>query len=80
MPVPIWLSAARVRDARIIGRSPRTLRVSFLDATLPAWFDVVLDRRTLLPRTLRMTAAAHFMHHRYLGYGRRLDITPPVRR
>jgi hypothetical protein len=79
VPVPVWISAARVRDARIVDRSARTLRVAFLDPALPAWFDVALDRRTLLPRTLRMTAAAHFMHHRYLGYGLRLDITPPAR-
>jgi hypothetical protein len=79
LPAPAWQSAARVRDAHLLGETPRTLHVSFVDPTLPAWFDVVHDRRTLLPRSLRMTAAAHFMRQTYLAYGKPLRIRPPAR-
>ena len=66
-----------VRDARLIGRTPRLWRVTFLDPTVPAWFDVALDRRTLRTLDVHMTAAAHFMHDRYRAFDAPLRISPP---
>jgi copper transport protein len=66
-----------VRDARLIGGTPRLWRVAFLDPTVPAWFEVTLDRRTLRTLDVHMTAAAHFMHDRYRAFNTRLRIVPP---
>jgi hypothetical protein len=41
------------------------------------WFTVRFDRRTLLPRDLRMTAAAHFMRHRYTRFNAPRRIRAP---
>jgi hypothetical protein len=77
---PLQLPAApwsRVRDARLIGAGARVWRVSFLDPTIPAWFEVALDKRTLRTLDVHMTAAAHFMHDRYSRFNAALRITPP---
>lgn len=79
VPAPLWTSAARVRNARLLSRADGSLRLSFVDPSLPAWFDVALDSRTLLPRTIRMTAPSHFMRQRYLSYNRPVAILPPGR-
>jgi copper transport protein len=76
-PEPIW--AGRVTNAYILSSTPKTYVVSFLKPIGPAWFTLVLDRRTMLPRTLRMTATAHFMHHRYGHFNAAPKIKPPVR-
>jgi hypothetical protein len=75
-PEPIW--AGQVTNAYLLSSTPSTYVVSFLKPIGPAWFTVVLDRRTMLPRTLRMTAAAHFMHHRYSDFNAAPRIKPPV--
>jgi hypothetical protein len=62
-PEPIWAGA--VTNAYILETTPTTYVVSFLKPIGPAWFTVRFDRKTLLPRHLQMTAAAHFMTHRY---------------
>jgi hypothetical protein len=77
-PTPIW--GLRPQDARLLGQTKRVAVVSFIDRSLPAWFTVSLDRRTLHPITLRMTAAAHFMHHRYTGFNDVPRIRPPTGR
>jgi hypothetical protein len=77
---PLHIPAAPwsiIRDARLIGRTPRLWRVAFLDPTIPAWFEVTLDRRTMRTLDVHMTAAAHFMHDRYLRFNTRVRITPP---
>jgi uncharacterized membrane protein len=77
---PLHIPAAPwsiIRDARLIGRTPRLWRVAFLDPTVPAWFEVALDRRTLRTLDVRMTAAAHFMHDRYVRFNEPLRIVPP---
>ena len=66
-----------IRDARLIGRTPRLWRVAFLDPTVPAWFEITLDRRTLRTLDSHMTTAAHFMHDRYMRFNAPLRITPP---
>jgi hypothetical protein len=79
-PTPIWRSAVDAHvlgSARVAGR-PVWL-VSFLDPSVPAWFTVWIEKSTFRPLELRMTAAAHFMHHRYGSFNAPLRITPPVR-
>jgi hypothetical protein len=48
-----------------------------LDPEVPAWFTGTFDRKTALPSQLRMTAAAHFMRHRYVAFNRSIKIEPP---
>jgi copper transport protein len=72
-PTPIW--GGDPQDARLLAQTKRVAVISFLDRSLPAWFTVRLDRRTLHPLSLRMTAAAHFMRHRYTAF----NDAPPIR-
>jgi hypothetical protein len=75
-PVPIW-STNRVADAHVL-RSGRGFRVvSFFNPSFPAWFTVHFDRRTLRPKSLSMTAPAHFMRHVYTSFDSSLRIVPP---
>ena len=77
---PLHLPAApwsRVRDARLLGGDARVWRVAFLDPTIPAWFEVSLEKRTLRTLDVHMTAAAHFMRDRYSRFNAPLRITPP---
>jgi copper transport protein len=76
-PVPIWQGP--ISNAYVLSQTPRVATVTFLNRRAPAWFTVHLDRRTLLPSTLRMTATAHFMHHRYSGFNAPRQIFPPQR-
>jgi hypothetical protein len=79
VPAPDWNS---VRDASVLGTSMRDGRrvdiVSFYDPTVPAWYEAELDRQTELPLWLRMTAAAHFMTHRFGGFNAPITILPPT--
>jgi len=63
---------------RIRTCSTFTGSVSFVNPSTPAWFTVAIDRATYRPLRLRMTAAAHFMTHRYLEFNRPLAIEPPA--
>ncbi|HEX6663251.1 MAG TPA: CopD family protein [Gaiellaceae bacterium] len=74
-PEPIW--AGHFTNAYLLATTPSTYVVSFLKPIGPAWFTVVLDRRTLLPRTLQMTATSHFMKHRYTRFNAPRTIRPP---
>jgi hypothetical protein len=74
-PEPIW--AGPVTNAYILETTPTTYVVSFLKPIGPAWFTVRFDRKTLLPRHLQMTAAAHFMTHRYTRFNAPPRITAP---
>jgi copper transport protein len=75
VPQPIW--GTRAFDAHLLGQDKRTYTVSFLNRSLPAWFTVRFDRKTLHPLSLEMTAAAHFMHHDYTSFDRKLVIKAP---
>ena len=72
-PEPIW--AGHSTNAYLLETTPTTYVVSFLKPTGPAWFTLRFDRRTLLPRSLSMTAPAHFMTHSY----RRFNAAPAIR-
>ncbi len=52
--------------------------LTFLDRRIPAWFRVILVRG--LPVSGEMTAAAHFMVDRYVGFDVPVDISPPPSR
>jgi len=77
-PVPFWVS---VRDAHVLGtatvRGSPVWRVSFFDPDTPAWFYVVLDRKTLRTLELRMITTAHFMHDVYGSFNATPAILPP---
>ena len=73
-PAPLW--GSRNTNARLLSRTKDSYVVSLLNRSIPAWFTISLDRK-LLPRSLDMTAAAHFMHHDYLSFNRPLQIEPP---
>jgi copper transport protein len=77
-PAPFWTSAS---DAHVIGTTRVGGRsawlVSFYDLHIPAFFTIAVDKTTLRTLDLRMTAAAHFMHHRYSSFNSRLTIKPP---
>ncbi len=76
-PDPIW--AGHSTNAYLLETTPTTYVVAFLKPTGPAWFTLRFDRRTLLPQSLRMTAPAHFMTHRYTGFNAAPRIHPPPR-
>jgi copper transport protein len=73
-PATQWTYAT---NAYVLAQTSTTTTVSFVDPTIPAWFTLSLDRRTLRPRVLRMTAAAHFMVDRYLSFNEPRAIRPP---
>jgi copper transport protein len=75
-PEPIW--AGHVTNAYLLKATRSTYVVSFLKPTGPAWFTLRLDRRTLLPRQLQMTAPAHFMTHRYKSFNAAPRIRAPA--
>jgi hypothetical protein len=79
VPQPAWGDTAV--NARLLGTGRVGARpvwiVSFVNPRTPAWFTAWIDRRTYRPLRLKMTAAAHFMHHRYIEFDRPLRITPP---
>jgi copper transport protein len=77
-PFPPW--GTRMADARLLHQKGSRVTVSWLDPEVPAWYTSTFERRTALPRELRMTAAAHFMRHRYVAYNRSIKIEPPPRR
>lgn len=75
-PEPIW--AGHFTNAFLLHTTASTYVVSFLKPIGPAWFTVTLDRRTLLPRTLHMTAPAHFMTHHYTRFNAPRVVKPPT--
>ncbi len=76
-PEPIW--AGHATNAYLLESTASTYVVSFFKPTGPVWFTVRLDRKTLLPRSLRMTAASHFMTHRYTSFNAAPKIRAPSR-
>ncbi|HZL54887.1 MAG TPA: hypothetical protein VFC22_04580 [Solirubrobacteraceae bacterium] len=73
-PSPQW---AYPVNAHVIAQTPATTTVSFADPTIPAYFTVTLDPKTLRLRVMHMTAASHFMTDTYLGFSARRAILPP---
>jgi copper transport protein len=67
----------RATNAHVLSVAGRWETVSFADPTLVAFFTLTFDRRTLRPRVLHMTAAAHFMTDSYASFSPRREIRPP---
>jgi putative copper export protein len=74
-PEPIW--AGHVTNAFLLETTASSYVVSFMKPLGPTWFTVRLDRRTLLPRELKMTTTAHFMTHIYTSFNASPRIRPP---
>jgi hypothetical protein len=79
VPQPTWgdtaMNAHVLGTGRVDGRP--VWIVSFENPSTPAWFTASIDRRTYRTLRLRMTAAAHFMRHRYVAFDRPVTIRPP---
>jgi hypothetical protein len=79
VPQPTWgdvaVNAHVVGTGRVGGRP--VWIVSFVNPTTPAWFTAWIDRGNYRTLRLHMTAAAHFMQHRYVAFDRPLRIAPP---
>jgi hypothetical protein len=67
------------KNVRVLRETKEAVTVSWNDPTTPAWYIATFDRALARPVTLRMTAAGHFMQHRYLTYNQPIRITPPKR-
>ena len=66
---PYWRSPTNVFEV-----APGVL--TFLDRSIPAWFRVQL--KDGLPHVQHMTAAAHFMVDRYVGFDGSVVVSPPT--
>jgi copper transport protein len=73
-PAPPW---THVSNARLVAQTPRTQTIAFLDRSMPAWFEVTVDRRSARPLETRMTATAHFMHQAYGAFDSAAPVRPP---
>jgi hypothetical protein len=68
---------ARFTDVHVVRESRGSRTLSWVDPAIPAWYTATFDRSSGRPRTLRMTASAHFMQHLYLAYDTPVRITTP---
>ncbi|MFL5964105.1 MAG: copper resistance CopC/CopD family protein [Gaiellaceae bacterium] len=68
---PYWDSPTNVHEV-----APNVL--TFLDRRVPAWFRVTVNG--VRPLRVEMTAAAHFMVDRYVGFDVPVGISPPPSR
>ena len=77
-PVPPWTAVTNVHllGSGQIGGRPVSI-VSFYDPTIPAWFEVAIEKSTARTLDTRMMATAHFMHDSYGSFDRARPITPP---
>jgi hypothetical protein len=74
-PTPPWTSP--VTNAHVLSRTGDTLRISFYEPSIPAWFVLTLDPRSMHLRNADMTATAHFMRDRYTAINAPRTIFPP---
>ena len=78
LPQPVSPWGARVANAYLLRTTPTRVTLSWYDPGVPSWFIGTFDRATAALIELRMTATAHFMQHRYLGFNRGVRIVPPT--
>ena len=80
LPAVPW--GAGAYDVNLLGRGRvggrAVVRLSLYEPTTPAWYAVTLDRATLRPLTVDMTATAHFMRDRYVSFNAPRQIRPPL--
>jgi hypothetical protein len=81
VPQPTW--GSEFSNAHLLGTSSVAGRpvwvVSFVNSSIPAFFTAWIDRSSYHTLQMRMTAAAHFMFHRYTAFNRPVRIVPPRR-
>jgi hypothetical protein len=79
VPAPTW--GGGVTNARVLGSAKLNGHpvwiVSFATPSVPAWFTAWIGKRDYRTLQMRMTAAAHFMFHRYTKFNAPLKIVPP---
>jgi hypothetical protein len=73
-PTPFWVSST---DAHVLESTKSAWRVSFFDPKTPAWFELVIAKRSLNLLELRMHTTAHFMHEVYDRFNAPVQVTPP---
>jgi copper transport protein len=69
-----WRQATNVHQ---VASDAETRTLTFVDPSTPAYFQLTIDRKTFLPREVRMIAAAHFMADRYVRFNAPREIFPP---
>jgi len=79
-PTPFWvkIEAAHLLGTVTVAGRP-AWKVSFFDPDTPGWYTLVIDKATLRPMDMLMTAHAHFMHDTYGDFNAPLKIVPPIR-
>jgi hypothetical protein len=79
VPAPTWgnlfVNAHVIGTTSVAGRPVWV--VSFVNPSIPAWFTAWIDRANHRTLRLRMTAASHFMFHRYIEFDKPLGIRRP---
>ncbi len=73
-PATLWSAIANVH---VVASDADTKTLTFLDPETPAFFEVTVNTKSLLPRTVHMTAASHFMVDRYVRFNAPRAIYPP---
>jgi hypothetical protein len=77
-PVPTWTS---VSNAHLLGggtvHGQPVSRVSFFDASIPAWFEIAVAKSTARTLDVHMMATAHFMTDAYGQFDHARPIMPP---
>jgi copper transport protein len=73
-PATLW---EHVSNAHVLSFHGALETVSFADPSLGAFFRLTFERRTLRPVVVHMTASAHFMTDRYVGFSSAREIRPP---
>jgi hypothetical protein len=79
-PAPFWVSVA---DAHVLGTATvngnPAWNVSFFDPATPAWFDVMIERKTMLALNMHMITTDHFMFDSYGQFNSTPGIVAPAR-
>jgi len=78
-PLPAWVLVADAHGlgSTIVDGRP-AWRISFFDPATPAWFEAVLDKRSLHTLETQMVTTAHFMHDVYGAFDTTTPIVPPA--
>jgi hypothetical protein len=61
----------------VLSQTKDAWRVSFYAPTTPGWFELSIQKRTMRPVAMQMTATAHFMHQVYSAFNEPVAIRPP---
>jgi hypothetical protein len=75
----VWSAATAfahvIGDVTLHGR--RLWRVSFLDRSTPAWFEILVDTATYRTVRVEMVAQSHFMRQSNSDFNRAVSIEVP---